>query len=303
MSGQRERQPSTQPEGRGSIGDYRSAEGRGPIKGRGPVSGPGPTGRRGPMRNYGPMGIGRTVRKAKDFKGTLKRLLKYLKPHRARLAVVLIFAAASTVFSIAAPKIMSRAMNSLQESYMADTMLKELAKAQRAAVDAVNRHLAAGASGQDGLEGWMPGPSAGDMENIREPDMGLIREFLELPMLDTITDADMKADVCMRLIALGGRLQEMMPASPENAGNVGDAVKYTDEQVENVINAIRRTNGEYDFKYIGGIILVLIGLYLLSALFNLTMGLVMSGVAQNTVRDLRREVDRKLPGCRSGITT
>jgi ATP-binding cassette subfamily B multidrug efflux pump len=294
MSGQRERQPSTQPEGRGSIGDYRSAEGRGPIKGRGPVSGPGPTGRRGPMRNYGPMGIGRTVRKAKDFKGTLKRLLKYLKPHRARLAVVLIFAAASTVFSIAAPKIMSRAMNSLQESYMADTMLKELAKAQRAAVDAVNRHLAAGASGQDGLEGWMPGPSAGDMENIREPDMGLIREFLELPMLDTITDADMKADVCMRLIALGGRLQEMMPASPENAGNVGDAVKYTDEQVENVINAIRRTNGEYDFKYIGGIILVLIGLYLLSALFNLTMGLVMSGVAQNTVRDLRREVDRKL---------
>ena len=87
MSGQRERQPSTQPEGRGSIGDYRSAEGRGPIKGRGPVSGPGPTGRRGPMRNYGPMGIGRTVRKAKDFKGTLKRLLKYLKPHRARLAV------------------------------------------------------------------------------------------------------------------------------------------------------------------------------------------------------------------------
>ena len=133
--------------------------------------------------------------------------------------------------------------------------------------------------------------------------MGLIREFLELPMLDTITDADMKADVCMRLIALGGRLQEMMPASPENAGNVGDAVKYTDEQVENVINAIRRTNGEYDFKYIGGIILVLIGLYLLSALFNLTMGLVMSGVAQNTVRDLRREVDRSFPGCRSGITT
>ena len=52
----------------------------------------------------------------------------------------MIFAAASTVFSIAAPKIMSRAMNSLQESYMADTMLKELAKAQRAAVDAVNRH-------------------------------------------------------------------------------------------------------------------------------------------------------------------
>ena len=47
--------------------------------------------------------------KAKDFKGTMKTLLKYLKPHTVKLVIVLICAIASTVFNIVSPAILGLA--------------------------------------------------------------------------------------------------------------------------------------------------------------------------------------------------
>lgn len=67
----------------------------------------------------GPMGpLGRPVEKAKDFKGTFKRLLGYLKPRRYRLLVVLLMAILSTVFNIVSPKIMGKATTKLFEDLM-----------------------------------------------------------------------------------------------------------------------------------------------------------------------------------------
>lgn len=78
---------------------------------RGP--GGGPMGGRGPMGGHG--GFGMPVERVKDFKGTFKRLLGYLKPHRLRLSVVLVTAVLSTVFSIAGPKVMGKAITKLYE--------------------------------------------------------------------------------------------------------------------------------------------------------------------------------------------
>ena len=62
---------------------------------------------RGGPPMMGPMMGGRgPVEKAKDFKGTLKKLLVYVKPHRIQLLIVLAFAVLSTVFTIVGPKIM-----------------------------------------------------------------------------------------------------------------------------------------------------------------------------------------------------
>lgn len=130
-------------------------------------------------------GLGLPAEKAKDFKGTLKRLIGYLRPHRVSLLLVLIFAILSTAFTIAAPKITALAVNKLQEGYMAQMLLAE-------------------------KPGFLP------------------------------------------------------------------------------------TQEQYDFHYIGRMLLILAGMYVFSSFFNLIMGLVMSDVAQNTVRDLRREIDRKL---------
>ena len=47
--------------------------------------------------------------KAKDFKGTLKKLLKYLGTYKISLIFVIIFAICSAVFSIIGPKISGQA--------------------------------------------------------------------------------------------------------------------------------------------------------------------------------------------------
>ncbi|MGE7185028.1 ABC transporter ATP-binding protein [Peribacillus sp. NPDC006672] len=53
--------------------------------------------------------------KAKDFKGTLRRLLSYLKPRRNKLIAVFFAAIMSTIFMIVGPKIMGTAITELFE--------------------------------------------------------------------------------------------------------------------------------------------------------------------------------------------
>jgi ATP-binding cassette subfamily B protein len=126
--------------------------------------------------------MGRPAEKAKDFWGTLVRLLRYLAPHSIKLGIVFVCAIISTVFSILGPKIMGLATTKIFEGVMAK--------------------IVAARSG-------LPAPSM-------------------------------------------------------------------------------------DFAYIGHIILILIVLYVISALFSYAQQFVMAGVAQETVYDLRQEVDHKL---------
>lgn len=49
------------------------------------------------------------MEKAKDFKGTVRKLLGYVKPFKTAIIAVMIFAAGSTVFNIAGPKVLSKA--------------------------------------------------------------------------------------------------------------------------------------------------------------------------------------------------
>ncbi|WP_410770541.1 ABC transporter ATP-binding protein [Fontibacillus sp. BL9] len=83
--------------------------------------GPGGRGRhggRGPGGPGGP-GMGMPVEKAKNFKGTLKRLIRYLRPHKYQLGAVLIMAILSTLFSIFSPKVMGKATTKLFEGIIA----------------------------------------------------------------------------------------------------------------------------------------------------------------------------------------
>lgn len=55
--------------------------------------------------------------KPKDFRGTLKRLLQYLRPRRWRLVVTFFAAIFSTVFSIAGPMVMGMAVTEIFEGF------------------------------------------------------------------------------------------------------------------------------------------------------------------------------------------
>ena len=143
---------------------------------------------RGPRMGGGPM-LGAPAQKAKDFKGTLKRLASYLKPQRTRFILVFVMAIMSTIFTISGPKIMGKATTKLGEAII-----------------------------------------------------GLYSHQIKLMYA----------------------IQQKMPQATI------DSIK--NQPVPLV-----------DFEYIGKILLLLLGLYLISALFSFAMSFIMSSVAQNTV--------------------
>ena len=170
---------------------------------------------------HGPMGnMGRPVVKAKDFKGTLKRLLSYLKPQRFNFIIVFIFAILGTVFSIVGPKISGKATTKLFEGIMSKLGLVKLYTAKAQLAELIKANPAAAAS---------PKVIAGQ--------------------------AQIKAGIA-KIMDLNG--------------------------------------GKIDFIYIERIILLLIGLYLISALFTFVQQYIMAGVAQKTVYTLRKDVESKL---------
>ena len=136
----------------------------------------------GPMGRGGWGAMGMPVQKAKNFQGTLRRLLGYFLPQKYRLMIVLAAAMLGTVFNIVGPKILGLATTKLFEGL--------LAKYQ-----ALLRH--------------QPAPGV-------------------------------------------------------------------------------------DFGYIATVLLILLGLYIISAIFMYVQQYVMAGVAQRTMYRLRREVDEKL---------
>ncbi|MBS1248906.1 MAG: putative ABC transporter ATP-binding protein [Chloroflexi bacterium] len=65
-------------------------------------------------RGFGPRhGMSGPVEKASDFKGTLRKLVTYLKPYQAKIIIVFLLAIGSTVFAIVGPKIMGNATTEL----------------------------------------------------------------------------------------------------------------------------------------------------------------------------------------------
>ena len=141
------------------------------------MMGGGRPGQRGPGPMGGRPGIGLNAEKARDFRGTMKKLIAYIGVYKISIVIVLIFAIASTIFTIVGPKILGLATTKL---------------------------------------------------------------------------------------------------------------------FEGVIAQIQGTGTGIDFEYIGNIILLLVGLYLLSSLFSYIQGWVMAGVSQKVTYSLRRDISAKI---------
>lgn len=68
----------------------------------------------------GPMGRGKAVpgEKAKDFKGTLKKLVNYLSKYYIAIIAVIIFTIGSTIFNIVGPKVLGKATTEIFNGLM-----------------------------------------------------------------------------------------------------------------------------------------------------------------------------------------
>lgn len=61
-----------------------------------------------------PHGPGKPVEKAKDFKGTVKKLLKLIAPFKFKFLFIIILAACSSLFAVVGPSILAQATNEVQ---------------------------------------------------------------------------------------------------------------------------------------------------------------------------------------------
>ena len=170
--------------------------------------------RRGPNvkeHRPGPQGLIGTGEKAKDFKGSFKRLVHTLHPERTLIIVVILLTVVSVGCQIGAPKIMAQATDDIFEG-------------------AMSRQID-GYAGDD----WTKEQVVAQLEAAGETDQ-----------------AKMLAEMDLR---------------------PGEGV---------------------NFAAVNKILLIVIAVYLLSALLGWLQGYLMAGIVQRTVYKLRRDVDRKI---------
>jgi ATP-binding cassette subfamily B protein len=177
----------------------------------------------GPMG--GPMMGAVPAEKAKDFKGTLKNLTRYLRPYWARIILVLVFAIASTIFAIASPKILGQATNQIVDDYI-----------NIKAYESVTASLPPG---------------------------------VKLP--DGTTGADL--------------IKKMPPQAVE---------KIPADKLDKIKDLDLTKRPTFHFDKIKDIILLLIGLYLLSAIFSYIQGWIMSLVTQKVTYQFRKDISGKI---------
>lgn len=184
--------------------------------------------KRQPVKMGGPMGGGMGAgEKAKDFKGTVKKLAKYLAEFRWQMLMVAIFAVGSTMFAIASPKILGGATNQIVEDYVS-----------MKAYETITSKLPNGAS--------LPAGTTGADVLKRLPNQSEIESQIPSNQLDTIKKLDLS----------------------------------------------RRP--EFHFEAIWRVVSLLIGLYILSAIFRYIQTWLMTQVTQTVTFRMRRQLSEKI---------
>jgi ATP-binding cassette, subfamily B, multidrug efflux pump len=92
-----------------------------------------------------------------------------------------------------------------------------------------------------------------------------------------------------------GAISQQLPAGATQEQVVAGARAQGNNQLADMLATMHLTPGAgIDFGVLGGVLTLLIGLYLLSSAFSWMQGYIMAGVTQRSVYRLREQVDRKL---------
>ena len=256
--------------------------------------------RMGPGGHGGPPGS-RPVEKAKNFKGTFVRLVRYLRPQRTKLIVIFFFAIASTIFTIASPKVTGMAMNDVKDAFVARMIINRLEKAQDQGRKALGPLMEIIRKTTDTKASP---PAEGIPSGAIDPEeLKYIQDFMAIPLLSDATVAAEKEQICRKLYDLSQSMPTNLSAkmaaqlkdkSADTDSGITSAIKFTPEQLESAFENIGETGGTFNFIALGKIMLILLGMYILSALLTFCTQFIMSSVAQKTVAKLREEVNDKL---------
>ena len=185
------------------------------------------TKKRQQVRMGGPMGGMGTGEKAKDFKGTVKKLIKYLSDFRWQMLMVLVFAIGSTIFAIASPRILGGATNQIVDDY-----------ANMKTYEAITSKLPKGVS--------LPAGTTG---------------------ADVLNQLPNKSEI-----------EKQIPSS----------------QLESIKKLDLSRRPEFHFDAIWRIIILLVGMYVLSAIFRYIQTWIMTQVTQTVTFRMRQQLSEKI---------
>ncbi|MCJ7551887.1 MAG: ABC transporter ATP-binding protein/permease, partial [Anaerolineae bacterium] len=144
-------------------------------------------GRGGPGGHMGMM----KGEKARDFKGTMRKLLQHLRPHRAALVVATLIAIASTAASIVGPKILGRATTHLFDGVMAQlagTGVIDFAAIGRILLTVLGLYLGSTLLGY--LQGWIMANVSANIAYRFRKDIAAKINRMPLKTFDTITHGE-----------------------------------------------------------------------------------------------------------------
>ena len=124
------------------------------------------------VRQGGPMGNMGAGEKAKNFRGTMKKLVCYLAAFRWQLLAVAVLAVGSTIFAIVSPKILGEATNQIVKDYVSikayDTITKKLPADTKLPSGTTGGDILNKLPNKSEIEGKIP---AGQLDTIRALDM------------------------------------------------------------------------------------------------------------------------------------
>ncbi len=184
----------------------------------------------------------RPVEKAKDFKGTLKKLLSSLNEFKLQIVAVVIFVIASVILSIISPKLLGRITNQVTDDYMAIKVY-------------------------DGVHDSLP-------------------EGVTLPAGTTLEDLLKQREASSQ--ASSAQSDSDSQSIQQLADNL------TDSQRERLMSLDLTERPGISFDVIGHIALLLIAIYLLSALFNYVESWIVTSITQRVAYRFRRDLSQKI---------
>ena len=100
-----------------------------------------------------------------------------------------------------------------------------------------------------------------------------------------------------------GLLSRQIPAGVTQDQLIERLREAGQNQLADMLSTMHLTPGQgVDFTALGGVLLLLVGVYLASSLFSWMQAWIMAGVTQRTVYRLRQDVDTSSAGCHSATS-
>ncbi len=240
---------------------------------------------RKPRQMQGPMGKGggmHQVEKAKNFKGTVKKLCRYMKRDLAVIIIAFVLAIGGVIATITVPDILGGATDTLVVGAMQKTAYNAVASIKELDDDTLT------------LFENMIGVTVGDLKNAaRNPESSQYDNFTDEQREQILSLPDEMNNVKLSNVAKAARTATTVGEFSDIAG-MGDALKIPDAYLEDVRSVSLVEAPKLDIDKIMSILYKLMILVVASGVMSYLQGFLLSGVSQKVSYRFRKDLNEKI---------